>query len=174
MAPELFAAAFAAGIVVKLVDQIEDDGLKLKNTALLFGLFYGFLLAYVMIKSSLAANLWMAAVLANVLAGKIDAPGHRLGVFSMLFILSIIGFPKFDASLLALFALAAYADEFLEGLGERKKIKNKSLSKIARLRAVLEITAFAVSVYTGQWTLFALILLFDAGYIAASVRAGKY
>lgn len=174
MAIEILAAAFATGIVVKLVDEIEDGKDKTRKksggAAALLGIFYGFLMAYVMIKSALVANLWMAAVLANVLAGKIDAAGHRLGVFSMLLILSITGFPKFEAGLLAFFALAAFSDEFLEGLAEKRKIRGRIASKMAQLRAVLEISALAASIYLNQWMLFASILLFDTGYVLASVK----
>lgn len=164
MAPEILAAAFATGILVKLVDQIEDKKLKMKNMSALLGIFYGFLIAYVMIKSPIVANLWMAAVLANIAAGKIDAAGHRFGIFTMLIVLILMGFPQFNFYLIALFLITAYFDEHLKNMGDARKIKNKTFAKMASYRVVLELTAFAVSVYTGEWILFASILAFDVGY----------
>lgn len=172
MTSEILAAAFVTGIIVKLVDQAEDRKIRLfRNANALLGIAYGFLIAYVMLKSDLVANLWMAAVLGNVLAGKIDAPGHRTGIFSMLFALAVLGFPEFNPYLLAVFALAAYLDEFLPALAKKIKIKNKTAVRMASYRLLLEAAAFAVSFLSGQWVLFASILLFDLGYIIAS-KAG--
>ncbi len=169
MTSEILAAAFVTGILIKIVDQFEDKKTKLfRNANTLLGTAYGFLTAYVMLKSGLVANLWMAAVLGNVLAGKIDAAGHRIGIFSMLVILSFLGFPKFDAYLLAIFVVAAYLDEFLTELAKRSKIKNEFIARMAPYRLLLKAAAFAASIYTGQWVIFASILLFDIGYVIAS------
>ena len=164
MSTETLAAAFATGIVVKIVDEISDKKLKIKNASALFGMFYGFLIAYVMIKSPVAADLWMAAVLANIAAGKIDATGHRFGVIFMLTALILMGFPRFNLYFVALFLAAAYFDEHLKNMSDARKIKNKAIAKAASYRIVLELTAFAVSIYTGQWIIFASILAFDIGY----------
>lgn len=171
MTAEILAAAFVTGIVVKLTDQIEDKKIKnrtIKNFSPLLGTFYGFLIAYVILKSPAVANLWMAAVLGNMLAGKIDSTAHKLGLFSMLATLSIFGFPSFNVILLVLFFAAAYLDEFLKGLGESGKIKSIIFNKIVEYRLILEATAFAVSLYTAQWILFASILIFDLGYVAVN------
>ncbi len=164
MVTEILAAAFATGIVVKIVDDISDKKLKIKNTSTLFGMFYGFLIAYVMIKSPAVADLWMAAVLANIAAKKIDATGHRFGIFTMLTALILMGFPRFNFYFVSLFLIAAYLDEYLKNMSDARKIKNKFIGKAASYRIVLELTVFAVSVYTGQWILFASILAFDIGY----------
>lgn len=161
---EILAAAFMTGILVKLVDDIEDKKLKIKNVSVFLGMFYGFLTGYVIIKSPIAANLWMAAVLANIAAGKIDATGHRFGIFAMLSTLVLIGFPQFNFYFILLFLIAAYFDEHLKNMSDSRKIRNKKLSKLASYRLLLEMSAFAVSVYTGQWILFASILFFDLGY----------
>ncbi len=175
MTSEILAAAFVTGILIKIVDQFEDKKTKLfRNANTLLGITYGFLTAYVMLKSGLVANLWMAAVLGNVLAGKIDAAGHRIGIFSMLVILSFLGFPKFDAYLLAIFIVAAYSDELLKDFNDNKKIKNKTVAVIAPYRVILKVAAFAVSFYTWQWILFASILLFDAGYLIAAKASKRY
>ncbi len=175
MTSEILAAAFVTGILVKIVDQIEDKKIKLmENVNVFLGITYGFLIAYVMLKSEIVASLWMAAVLGNIIAGKIDAPGHRLGIFSMMLMLAVFGFPKIDAYLLVIFVLAAYFDEFLKGLSDKRKIKNKAIAKIASYRLLLEASAFAVSFYTGRWILFASILLFDIGYIIAAKLGKRY
>lgn len=175
MTSEILAAAFVTGILVKIVDQFEDKKVKLfKNANTLLGITYGFLIAYVMLKSDLVANLWMAAVLGNLIAGKVDSAGHRLGIFSMLFILAVFGFPRFDAHLLVIFVLAAYLDEFAIELGKKRRIKNEFIARMASYRLLLELTAFAVSFYTAQWIIFASILFFDVGYMVVAEAGKKY
>ncbi|MBI3413138.1 MAG: hypothetical protein HY051_03595 [Candidatus Aenigmarchaeota archaeon] len=168
MASDILAAAFVTGIIVKLTDQMEDKNKKsnsMKNIPAFLGTVYGVLISYVMLKSPVVANLWMAAVLGNILAGNMDVKGHRIGIFTMLSVLAVFGFPKFESYLLLVFTVAAYFDEFLKDLGESGKIKSTIFNRIVEYRLILEATAFAVSLYTAQWILFASIFLFDLGYI---------
>ena len=174
MTANILAAALATGIIIKIVDNIEDKHIKsMKTLSVPFGIVYGFLIAYVMVSSSLVANLWMAAVLGNLVAGKIDAAGHRFGLFFMFVILSIIGFPVFDIPMLLIFLAATYADELSSDLNDAKKIKNKLVSRILSYRPFLEVTAFAISLQTGEWLLFLSIFVFDIGYCLTSKLAGK-
>ncbi len=175
MTPEILAAAFVSGIIVKLTDRIGDKKIKnksIKNFSALLGITYGFLTAYVILKSPIVASLWMAAVLGNILAGNIDSIGHRFGLFAMLAMLAMSGFPQFNAYSLALFVVASYADEVLKNLSDAKKIKNKTFAKIAPYRVLLETAAFITSLHTGQWILFISILFFDIGYVIAA-KSGK-
>ncbi len=166
---DILIAAFATGMFVKVVDDIEGRPMKWLNRAsVALGGFYGLLISYVMLRSALVANLWMAVVLGNLIAGKIDSPGHRSGLFSMLVTVSIFGFPKFEPALLAVFIAAAYADEFFKGLSDRKKFRSGFFSSLVSHRVLSEVAAFVVSFYTTQWLLFASIFAFDAGYLLTS------
>ncbi|MFH0889923.1 MAG: hypothetical protein V1836_02140 [Candidatus Aenigmatarchaeota archaeon] len=164
---EIIAAAFATGILVKFVDDIHDKPMKrFKNVEMFFGFSYGLLLSYVALKSADVANLWIAVVLANFLAGKLDSPGHRIGAFSMFAILFILGFPMLQPALFLIFLAAAYADEFFSDLADAKKIKNKTIAKIILCRPFLEVAAFVAAAITATWIIFASIIAFDLGYVA--------
>ncbi len=166
MSLEIIAAAFATGILVKFTDDTHDKPIKRFRSAEMFlGFVYGVLLSYVALKSADVANLWIAAVLANLLAGKLDSRGHRAGAFAMFVILSVFGFPALQPVLFFPFLAAAYADEFFEK--DTKKIKNKAFAAMLSYRPFLEVAAFSASVLTGAWIIFASIAAFDTGYILA-------
>lgn len=158
--------AFVTGVLVKLVDLIEDDDLKAPMfTSNILGILYGVLIAGMIKFFPQIAPVWIAAVIGVVLAGTIDAPGHYFGVATTIFLLAILGLEKMSWILLLIFIIAGFIEEFVNTqLLDKNKIKNKILKNILEFRPILEITVFISSLITGIWIMWFALLLFDIGY----------
>lgn len=155
--------AFFVGLLVKLTDQIVDEGLNcIKYSEYLFGSLYGILMAQIVVSSnSLVASLWIGLIIGVIITNKIDHLSHMLAIGSFLLYLGIIGFPALSALYLIIFTIAAALDEIIE---ERIKAKERLLNLLKKFVG-LEMVSFIVSIITGIWTVFLSILLFDLGYI---------
>jgi len=155
-----------AGLIVKYVDVLEDDrknsSLSLKIT---LGMLYGILLFYTVRRFDVIASLWIGTVIGLILTGKIDSPGHYAGVGLFFVLLLLLGFSNVNFLLLILFALICIIEEILNDYYDKKRIKNRLMSKIISARPLLEITAFIISAATGLWMIWIALLSFDAGYI---------
>lgn len=147
---------------MKLTDVLEcRTGLA----AYVSALGYGFLIAYLASASAEIATVFVAAIFANLLAGKIDSVAHWLGFVAFLAVFFVLGIPAFNIGFLCAFVFAAYADEYIHEFVSRKKVH---LSKaILELRPILPLFALVVSFVSGVWTYFAAIILFDLGYLLA-------
>ena len=65
----LSVISFFTGISTKLVDLIEDDGLRLfRFDKYFFAIIYGLLIGYVISNYNLIASLWIGAIFALILA----------------------------------------------------------------------------------------------------------
>ena len=173
----LLIISFLTGISTKLVDLIEDNGLKLfKFDKYVFAVAYGLLIGYIISNYSLVAPLWIGAILALILAKKIDTKAHIIGVISTLIFVVFYGFEKINILFLVIFLIAAFLDELLSDFADNKpllknqflkfKIKvNKNIKRTLEMRPLLEISALIVSFIIKDFSVFLAILLFDLGYI---------
>ncbi len=159
-----FLLAFLSGVLVKIVDNIEDVWLpKTRNQKLKtlysrlawpLAIAYGAIIGYLISQASFSM-LFLAALLAQVLAYKIDHEAHLAG-----FILSIVaalylGLPQIEYLPFILFLVAAYLDELtLFGIWKT----------FADYRLFLVITALAF-VIIGRIDYLEAILAFDLAYI---------
>ena len=169
------ALAFLTGITTKLVDEIEDEGLQLFNHAnILFGVLYGILIGYMAVNYPIIAPLWMGVVIGLMLYGKIDGPGHYVGVGVTFIYLLFFGIPELNGIMMLIFIAACLFDEFISDRADQGRIKNRSMNKIAEVRPFVEITAFIAAAVTSTWIIFFAILLFDAGYIGMTKLAKKF
>jgi len=163
----LILLAFLTGVVVKYVDNIED--LKKKKPRWLkisLGALYGVLLFLVVYFYPFMAPLWVGTVLGMLIYGRIDALSHYIGIAVFLFLFLIfIGFQLNNLYLLGFFALVNMAEEYVNDLLDKGRIKNKKLAKIISLRPLLEITIFIIAAVTGIWMMWFALLSFDIGYI---------
>ncbi|MBL7054151.1 hypothetical protein ISS05_00140 [Candidatus Woesearchaeota archaeon] len=178
----LLIISFLTGISTKLVDLIEDDGLRLfKFDKFVFAVIYGLLMGYVISNYNLIASLWIGTVFALILARKIDTKAHIAGIISALVFVVILGLGRVNILFLVIFFTAAFLDEMLSDFAEGKpllknqllkkpnKIKiNKNIRKILELRPFLEISALIISFIIWNFSLFGAILFFDLGYILSS------
>ena len=170
----LLVISLLTGISTKLVDLIEDDGLRLfKFDKYIFAVIYGILLGYIISNYNLIAPLWIGAIFASILAKKIDTKAHVIGLISSLIFVAFFGLGKISILFLIIFLIAAFLDEILSDLADGKSLfktqflkfkVNKNIKKIFELRPLLEISALAVSFIIGDFSVFLAILLFDLGY----------
>ena len=172
----LLIISFLTGISTKLVDLIEDNGLRLfKLDKYIFAVTYGILIGYIISNYNLIAPLWIGAIFALILAKKIDTKAHIIGVVSALVFVAFFGFGKINILFLIIFLIAAFLDEILSDFAAGRpllknqflkfKIKvNKNIKKILEIRPLLEISALAVSFILNDFSIFLAILFFDIGY----------
>ncbi|MFN7991820.1 MAG: hypothetical protein U0R44_06730 [Candidatus Micrarchaeia archaeon] len=153
--PLHFVLAFIAGVLVKLVDDLEDE--RKTSSALKYplALAYGLIIGY-LIGSSAFSVLFLAALIAQVFARKIDTISHKIGFTVAILSLLAFGFPPLDIPLFAFFLILAFLDE-ADFLGK--------LHPITEYRLVLKAGALLMVAF-GRWDYFAGIICFDIGYEA--------
>jgi len=158
-----FILAFIGGIVVKLVDWIDDDLKSRTPLKYLLGALYGIILGY-LIGTASFSMLFLGALIAQVFAKKVDTAAHMVGFAFAALSLLVFGVPALDAFPLFIFFIAAFIDE-LQFLGR--------INEFMRLRPVLEIAALSM-VLVGRWDYFAAIIAFDIGYMALAQLASHF
>ncbi|VVB98570.1 Uncharacterised protein [uncultured archaeon] len=162
-----FAVAALAGLIVKFVDQIEDAKLFDRRKrhilkyplAIVYGALIGFAISF-----STFASLWLAALFAQFVTGKIDRPAHLAGFLAALLFAFFSGIGEFH--MLDFFVLIAFAaaDEI-------------SMFQVfgSEMRIWLKFAALLFGIF-GRWDYFIAIMAFDAAYYAAgkAIPAGWY
>jgi hypothetical protein len=152
-----YVLSFFSGILVKLVDNIEDEVKKqkfLKYGKFPIALAYGITIGFLISKADFSM-LFLGALIAQLAAGKIDAPAHKLGFAAALLTPFAFGLPQFDFLPLIVFIAAAYIDEM--------KLKGM-LKTFAEYRLFLKIAALAF-IAIGRIDYLLAILVFDIGYM---------
>lgn len=162
-----FVLAFLAGFLVKIVDWLDDE----KKAPIFFKLplafAYGILIGYIIGAASFGL-IFLGALLAQVLARKIDTLSHRFGFLVAILSLLYFGFPGIEPILLLYFMVLAFLDEE-DYIGK--------LRLLAELRPFLKLGALAM-VFFGRFDYFVGIMLFDIGYVlfdavSKSIKAKK-
>jgi len=148
-----FALAFFLGIIVKAVDWLDDTKKSKNPLKYLFAIIYGLGIGY-LISTASFSMLFLAAVVAQVFAKKIDTAAHRLGVLATALGILSFGFPPFDPAVFVYFLVFAFLDE-ADYIGK--------LRPLTEYRPFLKVAAFAF-ILLGRWDYFAGIIAFDVGY----------
>jgi len=163
---ELFIIMFFIGVLTKVVDLIEDDGLKLFRYAnVLFGIIYGLLIGYVVTAYQNVSPLLLGTVIAMVVYGRIDAKGHYTGIVALALFL-VANWPwKTSVPLLMIFVIANIFEELLNDLLDRGYFKKNVIKNILAVRPVLELTALVVAIVIKDIAIFMTILSYDVGYV---------
>jgi len=148
-----YVIALIAGFCVKIVDWVDDDK-KGKNPikwplAILYGLLIGYL-----ISTASFSVLFLAAVVAQVFARKIDTRAHILGVAVTAISMLYFGLAPIPYNFFAYFLILAFLDE-ADFIGK--------LRPLEKYRIVLKVGALLM-VLVGRWDFFAGIIAFDIGY----------
>ena len=158
-----FFLALLCGIVVKIVDYIDDD-LRSKNPIkFVLAIIYGILVGYLIGNASFSL-VFLAALIAQALARKIDTRAHQLGFLVAVLSLLAFSFPSLDWPLFVLFVVAAFLDE-IEFVG--------ALNLFTKYRLFL-ILATIISIFdTSKIDYFIAIVLFDLGYVGINSILGK-
>ncbi len=148
-----YLLAFGSGLLVKTVDWLDDER-KSKNPIKYFlALCYGTLIGYIMGTTSFSL-LFLAALVAQVFARKIDTPAHLLGFVASALSVFFFGFPSIEPVLFAYFLILAFLDE-VDYIGQ--------LRPLTIYRPFLKIGTI-IFLFVGRVDYFIAILAFDAGY----------
>jgi hypothetical protein len=148
-----FILAFVAGFIVKCVDWLDDDRKSRHPVKYALAVAYGILIGYI-IGASTFSVLFVAALVAQVFAKKVDTVAHRIGFMATAIAMLAFGFPFMDAVQFGFFLLLAFLDE-ADYVGR--------LRPLAEYRPFLPAGALCMLVF-GRWDYFAGIALFDIGY----------
>ncbi len=159
---EYLIIAFVAGIAVKASDWLEDD-LKTKSPVrYILGIGYGILLGFLISRASFS-SLFLAALVAQVFAGKIDELAHRLGLGIAIISTFFFGVPTLEFIPFGFFLILAFFDE-VNFVGALKPLSDN------RLFLVLGTLPFLA---LGRWDFTAGILAFDLGYLLFTFASKK-
>jgi hypothetical protein len=152
------AIAVVAGFLVKIVDWLDDERKSKSPVKYVFAIAYGVLLGYIIGTASFA-GIFLAALVAQVFARKIDTPAHELGFVTALFTLLFLDIPGIELTLFAYFMVLAFLDE-VDFIGK--------LRPLTECRPFLKVGSLAL-VLIGRWDYFAGIIAFDIGYDVFSI-----
>jgi hypothetical protein len=164
-----FVLAFIAGILVKWVDWLDDEKKSKSPVKYAVAAAYGVLIGYIIGASSFSV-LFLAALVAQVFAKKVDTTAHRVGFIISAMAILFFGFPSIDLGLFAFFLLLAFLDD-ADYIGW--------LRPLAEYRPFLKAGAFILLITSiwnpvGKWDYFAGIMLFDIGYLLFQVLVRKF
>lgn len=149
-----YVLAFLSGILVKLVDDIEDKKKGKNPLKWLFSIWYGLTIGYVISQSSFSM-LFLGALLAQVIGGKIDKQSHLLGFLVAIVSALYFGLPLIEFLPFIIFLVAAYLDEFT---------LPAKWSMLTDYRLFLKLAALAF-IFVGRFDYLLAILLFDLAYM---------
>ena len=150
---EMYIIAFIAGLFVKIVDWLDDDRKSSHPIKYFLGIGYGLMLGYRIAFAPFAA-LFLAALLAQVFARKVDTLAHKIGFTMAALSLIFFGFPAVEMVLVIGFLFLAFLDE-VDFVGKLRPLNN--------WRPFLKLGALAPAV-VGDWSYFIGIMVFDIGY----------
>ena len=156
-----FILAFLSGALVKIVDELDD---RKNKVVYLFALVYGAAIGYI-ISSSSFSMLFLGALLAQLIAKKIDKPSHTVGFLFAICSMVYLGLPRFEFLNLGIFLVLAFLDEQVF----RKPLA--ALNSLSHYRAFLKIGALFFALF-GRVDYLIAILLFDGAYLIID-RASK-
>ncbi len=149
-----YVIAFVSGFFVKWVDWIEDDrkgeGLLKFPLAIIYGMLIGYL-----ISQATFSVLFIAALVAQVFARKIDNISHVTGFFAAILALLYFGLPEIGLEYFVFFLILAFMDE--------QKYPGR-FQLLAKWRMFLKTGAIAV-ILLGRYDFAVAILMFDGGYM---------
>ena len=154
----LLILSFLAGSLIKLADDIEDKNLSINRYfAVLFGVAYGLLMGYLMIKDPHASTIFGGIILGCLLTGKINSMGHYFGLASILIILFLNGI--IISPVLLVIALLAALDELADAIPE-------ILKPIFKYRPILKLgTLVLVILKILEFQALIILFSFDIAYI---------
>ena len=148
-----FGLAFLAGIIVKMVDWLEDDKKSKHKSKYLLAVVYGGLVGYLIANASFGI-LFLAALIAQVLSKKIDTFSHRLGFLTAFLVTVFYQIPEIDLLVFGYFIVLAFLDE-IDCVG--------MLRPLTEYRPFLKLGPVPF-IFLGRPDYFIGIIAFDIGY----------
>lgn len=160
----LIVVSFLIGFFSRSADMIADEIKKPRILAgPVIGAIYGSLLAFGISYFGDVSSMIIAVLVGVIITRKIDHRVHYVGMVVLIIMLSLFGIPEINLPILAVFLFAGIADEMGSDLSDEKKIKGK-ISKFFSARLTMDVTAFAISAFTGNWAFLAAMIAADLGY----------
>jgi len=147
------AIAFVAGLLVKIVDWLDDERKSRNPARYLLAVAYGILIGYIIGNASFSV-LFLAAVVAQVLERKIDTTAHRIGFAATILAALFFQLPAIEIYLFAYFLLLAFLDE-VDYIGK--------LRPLTKYRPFLKLGPIPL-VFLGRPEFLLGIWAFDIGY----------
>jgi len=162
-----FIIAFLAGFLVKVVDWMDDEKKTLVVIKLPLAIAYGVLIG-LLISQAIFGLLFLGALLAQILARKIDTLSHRVGFFIAILTIVYFGFPNIEIIPLLYFMILAFLDEE-DYIGKWRPL--------FEYRPFLKVGAFLLF-FLGRYDYFLGIIMFDIGYelfslVSKGIKAKK-
>jgi len=157
-----YLLSFISGALVKSVDWIEDDlrgPSPLRSMRWELAIIAGAIIGY-LIATADFANIFLAALFAQIFARKVDKDTHMVTFFMAIAIPFVMGTPYFEPIVFAMFVIPAFMDE-LEFPGK--------YSVITEYRLFLNAAGIIYGLMFGFWGYFFGIFCFDVGYIGTKL-----
>lgn len=161
---EYILLAFLAGILVKIVDYIEDNRRGKNPLKWPAAILYGFLIGH-LISLAPFSMVFLAAVVSQVLARKVDTKAHVLAFIVVIFSLLYFGLPELVVLPFVAFLLFSSLDELDHLIFWKKPVW------VQEFRPFLELATIPF-LFLGQWYFLAGIVAFDVGYISTRFLSG--
>ena len=149
-----------------------DDLYDVKHNltfATVFGVFCGIASALASVYSIEAAYIFMAVLIGNLIALKVDGLHHIITLIIFIVILLIGGIPDMNLVVLLICILAAFSDEVGHELIS-KVTQNKFLNLFFEYRFVMKVVILLLAVcgVFNIW-IFVCFILFEISYVTAGI-----
>ncbi len=137
--------------------------------ASVFGVFCGIASALASVYSIEAAYIFIAILIGNLIAFKVDGLHHIITLIIFIFILLVGGIPDLNLVVLLICILAAFSDEVGHELIS-KVTQNKFLNLFFEYRFVMKIVILLLAV-CGVFNIliFVCFILFEISYVTAGI-----
>ena len=157
-----------SGFFMKYSDDLYDVNHNLAFASV-FGVFCGIASALASVYSIEAAYIFIAILIGNLIAFKVDGLHHILTLIIFIFILLVGGIPDLNLVVLLICILAAFSDEVGHELIS-KVTQNKVLNLFFEYRFVMKIVILLLAV-CGVFNIliFVCFILFEISYVTAGI-----
>lgn len=157
-----------SGFFMKYSDDLYDVNHNLAFASV-FGVFCGIASALAAVYSIEAAYIFIAILIGNLIAFKVDGLHHILTLIIFIFILLVGGIPDLNLVVLLICILAAFSDEVGHELIS-KVTQNKVLNLFFEYRFVMKIVILLLAV-CGVFNIliFVCFILFEISYVTAGI-----
>ena len=163
---------FLSGLFMKISDD-EYDVKGNKLYSLIFGLVCAVFAAYATVTNADAAYIFIAILIGNFIALKVDGLHHIITLIFFVIICFIFGIPDISIWILIICILAAFFDE----IGHDKIgnfVENKYVNLFFEYRCVMKVVILLLAIFGvfDLWT-FIFFILFECGYELAGLIFSK-
>ncbi|WP_405277188.1 hypothetical protein [Methanobrevibacter sp.] len=157
-----------SGFFMKYSDDLYDVNHNLAFASV-FGVFCGIASALAAVYSIEAAYIFIAILIGNLIAFKVDGLHHILTLIIFIFILLVGGIPDLNLVVILICILAAFSDEVGHELIS-KVTQNKFLNLFFEYRFVMKIVILLLAVcgVFNIW-IFVCFILFEISYETAGI-----